>query len=415
MRRTVDPPVDSTVNIIVGAGQTGAYAATAMRDAGFDGRILLIGDETHLPYNRPPLSKSHLAAPDAPALEPFFAADRYASAGIELLLGSPVVELDADACRIRLRDCSAHGFDNLVLATGSRARPLAIPGAESALTLRTPEDARRLCRLFAPGLRVVCIGAGVIGLEIASSARARGCQVVVIEAGPAVMARSLPPDLSAAIHDLHSAAGVEIVLGARPDRIRDGRVQCSNGEAFAADIVVAGIGIERNTQIAAAAGLDVDDGILTDAAGRTSAPGIFAAGEVAAYWDPLLGMHVRQETWRHAQQHGEFVGRSVAGARACYTEPPWFWTDQHGVNIQVAGTHVGRAATVLRRAASGRIASAFHLAPDNRVIGVVGLDAGRDVAAGMRLMRAGAAVDPGAIGDMSVPVHKLVRALASSG
>ena len=403
------------VNLVVGAGQTGAYAAIGMREAGFDGRILLIGDETHLPYNRPPLSKAHLHAPEPPTLELFFSAERYASAGIDLLLGTPVVELDADVHRLRLRDGSTHGFDNLVLATGSRARRLTVPGAEAALTLRTPEDARRLRSRFAPGVRVVCIGAGVVGLEIASSARAMGCEVVVIEAGHAVMARSMPPELSAVVQDLHRGAGVALVLGARPESIRDGTVHCSNGESFASDIIVAGIGIERNTEIAAAAGLDVDDGILTDPAGRTSAPAIFAAGEVAAYWDPRLDVHVRQESWRHAQQHGEFVGRSVAGLRDSYAEVPWFWSDQHGVNIQVAGTHVGRAGTVLRRSAAGAITSAFHLAPDNRVIGAVGLDAARDVAAGIRLMRAGIAVDPGVIADISVPVQKLVRALSSSG
>ncbi|WP_426960163.1 NAD(P)/FAD-dependent oxidoreductase [Muricoccus radiodurans] len=403
----------SGVNVVIGAGQAGAYAAMAMRDAGFKGRVLLIGDEGHLPYERPPLSKALLSAPEPPALDLFFTADRYSEAGIDLLLGTAVVGLDPKAGCLHLAGGRREGFDRLVLATGSRARRLAIPGAEVVRTVRTAEDARRLRQELYPGARVVCIGAGVISLEVASSARSRGCSVVVIELASAVMARSLSPDMETLVRSLHLNAGVELALGTKPESIQDGKVHCSDGRSFPADVVVAGIGIERNSTLAIEAGLDVADGILTDAAGRTSVPGVYAAGEVAAYHDAQLGIYVRQESWRHAQQHGTIVGRSAAGVDVTYDDVPWFWSDQHGTNIQMAGTHAGSTRTVLRRSSGAGSVSAFYLATDGRVIGVAGLNAGREVAAGLRLIRMGRAIDPAVLADTAISAQKLV-AVAST-
>lgn len=400
--------MSSKAHLIIGAGQAGAHAAIAMREAGFAGRVVLLGSEPHWPYNRPPLSKAYLTRPEPPGLEYFFARERYAGAAIEVRLGNGVQAIDPKAGQVFLADGGIESFDRLIIATGSRARELSIPGADRALTLRTPEDASRLRERFASGTRVVCIGAGVIGLEVASSARTLGCSVTVVEAGPAAMMRSLSPDVGSIVENLHRDAGVDLLFNVRPERIEEGKVYCSNGEVLDADVIVAGVGIERNTELAEAAGLAVSSGILTDETGLTSAAGIYAAGEVAATYDARTDNHVRLESWRHAQQHGIAVGRSVAGTPTPYEDVPWFWTDQQGANIQVAGARDGSVSTVLRGTPGGASVSAFYLTDKNLITGVVGINANRDVAAGIRLIRSGRAVDPSVLANQSVTAQKLV-------
>jgi NADPH-dependent 2,4-dienoyl-CoA reductase/sulfur reductase-like enzyme len=389
-------------HIIVGAGQAGGHAAMAMRAAGFAGRILLIGAELLRPYERPPLSKAVLTETPEPGPLWFHDAARIAEAGIELHLGVEVEALDTQAARITLRGGESLAYDRLLLATGGRARRLDAPGGEAILTLRDFGDALDLRARLMPGAAVLCVGAGVIGLEIAASARARGCEVTVIEAGPAAMGRSLTPEFAAMIADLHARAGVKIHFNTALAGIDGRHVVCTNGVALQADVVVAGVGISRNTAFAQAAGIACDNGILVDALGRSSADGVFAAGDVTAFFHPFYGRHIRLEAWRHAQNHGIAVGRTMAGQGVDYDEIPWFWSDQHGVNLQVAGLPDPGLTTVMRGERMG-----FHLDATGCVAAATGMDAQREIRAAQALIRARKPVDPAMLADPGVTPQKL--------
>ncbi|MFO1056033.1 MAG: NAD(P)/FAD-dependent oxidoreductase [Dongiaceae bacterium] len=294
-------------HVVVGAGQAGARAVEAMRAAGFDGRILLIGEEPHLPYERPPLSKQLLlgaAGPDAGRIHP---AAFYDERGIALRLGTGVGAIEPAAGRIHLDDGSTVPYDNLLLATGARPRRLSLPGADlpGIHVLRTVEDALAIAAGLRGGARLVVIGGGYIGLEVAAAARQSGAAVVLLEAQPALLGRALPAAIAAEFAALHRAQGVALRLGCGVAGFAGtGRVEAviaADGERIPADLVVVGIGIVPNVELAAAAGLAVEDGILIDPLGRSSAPGIWAAGDVARGEHALLGRRVRMESWQNAQ------------------------------------------------------------------------------------------------------------------
>jgi 3-phenylpropionate/trans-cinnamate dioxygenase ferredoxin reductase subunit len=400
---------NTATHIVVGAGLAGASAAIAMREAGFAGRILVVGAEPHPPYDRPPLSKEALtaAALTPPCLHP---EARYRELGIELLLGRRAEGIDVAAQRLHLADGAALAWDRLLLATGGHARRLAVPGGERALTLRGLDDARALRDRLAAARRLAVVGAGVIGLEVASSARARGVEVVVLEALEGAMRRVLPPDLAGFVEDLHRAHGVTLRFGVTVEAIApDGASLCvrSSGGEVAADLVFAGIGLKREIGLAAAAGLPTDGGILVDAFGRTGMPSIFAAGDVASFWHPRFGRRLLIEHWRHALAHGAAVGRAMCGIMEPYDEIPWFWTDQHGVNLQVGGLPLAGTRTILRGSfAAGRF-TAFHLAGD-RLVGATTVEEGGNMRAALALMRLDAPVDEQALADPAVPLRRLV-------
>jgi 3-phenylpropionate/trans-cinnamate dioxygenase ferredoxin reductase component len=401
----------SATNIILGAGQAGAWAAVSMRQAGFAGRIVMVGEEAWRPYERPPLSKTMLTAAAEPAIPYFHDAAKYDALDIELILGMPAVFLDVTGRHIRLGDERTLSYGRLLLATGGRARHLGVPGGERALVLRTLDHARVLRARLAGARRVVCIGAGVIGLEIAASARALGAAVTVLEAAAAPMGRCVSPEGAAFVAALHADAGVDLRFGVvveAMEPLADGgeRVICRDGEAVCADLVVAGIGMTRHLALAEQAGLEIDGGIVVDAFGQTSAAGVYAAGDIAAFPHPLFGRRLRLESWRHAQNHGIAVGRAMAGDPTPYDDVPWFWTDQHGVNLQVAGLPAEASRTVLRR--EGRF-TAIHLAADGAVIGVTAADNPRAIRAGTALIKARAHPDPAQLADPSVALQSLIR------
>lgn len=401
-----------STHIIVGAGQAGSHAAIALRDAGFGGRILLIGDESERPYERPPLSKEMLTAAEPPALSYFHSEARYADKEVTLLCGTAVTAIHPEAHVVHLADGRTLDYAKLLLATGGRARRLSVPGAERVLYLRTINDARQIRARLTQGTQVVCIGAGVIGLEIASSARSRGCNVAVIEAAPVLMGRSLTPAMADWLAGLHRDAGVALHLNTTVAEIGPDHVACADGSLMPADTVIAGIGMERNLHLAEAAGLTVNGGIVVDEFGHTSAPDIYAAGDVAAFWMPRLQRTMRLESWRHAQNHGIAVGRSMAGVREPYDEIPWFWTDQHGANLQVAGTTDGVVRTVLRGDMRNPSFSAWYFDADGGLIGVAGVNAPREVRVAQSLIRAGRPIDAAMVGNLQVPLQLLVQAAA---
>ena len=394
--------------VIVGAGQAGAHAAVAMRQAGFAGRIVLLGDETERPHERPPLSKAMLTALDEPPISYFHPEAHYAEQTIETRHGIRAEAIDAGAHAVHLADGTRQPYSALLLATGGRARRLDVPGADRVLYLRTLDDARLLRGHLRPGARIVCIGAGVIGLEVASSARARGCRTTVVEAGPSVMGRSLPPVVADWLTALHVSAGVDLQLGMEVAAILPTAVLCRDGTEIPADAVVAGIGMDRNTELAEAAGLAVDRGIEVDEFCRTSAPGIYAAGDVAAFWVPRLHHRVRLETWRHAQDHGTAAGQAMAGSGTPYDVVPWFWTDQHGRNLQIAGDPTGRL--VLRGDPGAAPFSAWFLGESGALNGIVGIDSPREVRAAQSIIRASRGVDPALLADPAVPARRLLPA-----
>lgn len=395
--------------IIVGAGQAGAHAAITMREAGYPGHILLLGDEAHAPYERPPLSKTALTGEALPVATHFYPQSRYAERDITLLLGVAAVGLDPAGRRLHMADGRTLAFDQLLLATGGRARRLTGHGSGRVLSLRTLDDAHALHRQLLGSRPLVCIGAGVIGLEVASSARARGGAVTVIEAAPRVMGRAATEHIAGRLVRLHCNHGVRLLLSTEVAAIEDAHVACADGTRIEADIVVAGIGMDRNVALAEQAGLELDAGIVVDAWGATSAPGIFAAGDVAAFWHPRLGRRLRLESWRHAQNHGIAVGRVMAGGREPYDEVPWFWTDQHGVNLQVAGLPDDTMTAVFRGDPEGDSFSVFHLDADGRMLGATGWNAPRDVRAGTMLIGCGRPVASAALRDASVNLQSYAK------
>jgi 3-phenylpropionate/trans-cinnamate dioxygenase ferredoxin reductase subunit len=405
-------------NVILGAGQAGGWAAVAMREAGFDGPIVLIGDERHAPYERPILSKKVLTEAELPGIPHLHDETRYHQLGIELRRDAAAVSIDPERRLLRLSDDQTVGYDKLLLATGGRARRLGIEGGELVLYLRTWDDALKIRHEVQRARKVIAIGAGVIGLEIASSARALGCDVTVLEAGHMPMGRCLSPEGIGFVTSLHQNAGVDLRFKVAVEAITrhdDGySVRLCDGSSLDADCVVAGIGMERNTTIAAAAGIAVDNGILVDEHGRTNIEDIYAAGDVAAFWHPALQRHVRLESWRHAQNHGLAVGRGMAGTIEAYDELPWFWTEQHGVNLQVAGSPSAAHRTILRESGVPKTICAFHLDEKERVIAVTTANDSKAAKAGQMLIRSNQPVDLKSLSDPTVSLQALVAAARKS-
>lgn len=355
--------------VIIGAGEAGARAAIALRADGHVGPLTLVGDETHAPYERPPLSKASIVAREAPP-PPFIAdAAGLAEKGVERLAGVAAMGIERGAREVALSDGRVLPYDALVLATGAKPRRLNAPGADAAIMLRNHEDSLRLRACFTPGQRVAIIGGGFIGLELAASAISLGCAVSVIEAAPRILARGVPPELAALVEGRHRAAGVSFAIGVGVASIRAGEgVELSDGRLIEADCIVAGIGAIPETSLAAAAGLTIDNGIAVDGRLRTSDPAISAIGDCASFPHPLYGgRRVRLEAWRNALDQGNFVARSLLGAGEDYQAIPWFWSDQYDLCLQIAGLADGAALSVTRDLGDDAL-MLFHLADDGRLL-----------------------------------------------
>ena len=337
-------PAAATTAVIVGAGQTAAAAIRAMRAAGFNGAIDLVGDEAHLPYERPPLSKDMLfGTGDLAACTRLSEADAEAL-GVRLHLGQQVVAIDAAQKQVELGSGTRLPYDALLIATGGRARRLGVPGADRAgvLHLRTVEDADAIERALASASHVAVVGGGFIGLELASAAIKRGVAVTVLEREPEIMSRLLPAPLGRAFRRLAETHGVEVRRNAEVREItqRGGKLGVvTERDTLEVDAVLVGIGLEPHVELAASAGLKVAGGIDVDAEGRTSVAGIWAAGDCALHHIPNGGRRVRLESWHNAEEQGAAAGRSIAGAApGSAAKKPWFWTDQFGLNIQMIGS-----------------------------------------------------------------------------
>jgi NADPH-dependent 2,4-dienoyl-CoA reductase/sulfur reductase-like enzyme len=328
--------------VIAGGGLTAAKAAETLRDEGFDGEIVLLAAEPERPYERPPLSKGYLLGNDERDSIYVHPAGWYAEHDVNLRLGVTVTAIDRAA-----RTVTASGpagteslpYDKLLLATGASPRRLDFPGADSGelLYLRTVADSDRLRSAFQPGTRVVIAGAGWIGLETAAAARAADCPVTVLEPQRGALHDQLGPELGAVFADLHQAHGVEFRFREQAAEFRPGMVITSGGAELHTDVLVVGIGAAPNDALAAAAGLEVSNGVLTDAALRTSDVDIFAAGDVANSFHPLLGRRVRVEHWANALNGGPAAARSMLGQSVVYDPVPYFYSDQYDLGMECAG------------------------------------------------------------------------------
>jgi len=330
--------------VIVGASLTGARAAETLRAEGYSGRIVLVGEETDRPYERPPLSKGYLQGKQPRDKAYVHDASWYSTNDVDLVLGVRVTELNAKSHTVTLDDVEPVRYDKLLLATGSRVRRLDVPGTGNLgiRYLRTITEADALALDLREGANVVVIGGGWIGLETAASARERGANVTVVEQGTLPLHRVLGEELARAYVDLHRAHGVSFHFssGVREFIGSGGRISAvvlSDGTEIPADVVIVGVGVTPVTELAEQAGLAVDNGIVTDQGLRTSDPDIYAAGDVASSFNPLLGKHVRVEHWSNALNGGKAAAKAMLGQDVVYDRVPYFYSDQYDFGMEYAG------------------------------------------------------------------------------
>lgn len=386
--------------VIAGAGHGALSTASSLRSAGYEGPVTIVARETHLPYQRPPLSKDLLAGDvdaDGVALRP---ESFYAKKALDLRRGDGVAEIDRAAGRVRLASGEAIPYASLVLATGARTRPLPVGGTEleGVCELRSLDDACELRDGLAAARSVVVVGGGFIGLEVAAAARRAGARVTVLEALGRTMARVVSETISAHVAAVHEAHGTEVRHGVRVLALagdgagRVAGVELEGGEVVEADLVVLGVGIAPNVELAAQAGLAVDDGIEVDGRLRTSDERIWAVGDCARF--PLPGgTRVRLESVQNATDHGRTAAAAILGATEPYAALPWFWSHQHECRLQIAGLCAGHDETVLRgERASGSFSVFCFEGP--RLAAVESVNAPRDHMAARRLLEAGVALAP---------------------
>ncbi|MGE3447784.1 MAG: NAD(P)/FAD-dependent oxidoreductase [Microbacteriaceae bacterium] len=327
---------------VIGASLAGAKAAEAARDAGFDGRIVLIGDEPGAPYERPPLSKAVLRGEKEPDTAHVHPDGFYAAHDIDLLTDHAAA-VDVGVRRVELAGGDGIDFDTAVLATGAAPRRLDLPGADLAGVhyLRTIDDAVRLRDAIPSANRVAVIGAGWIGSEVAASARQMGANVVLVDPAPVPLQRVLGDEIGAVFRDLHADNGVDLRLSAGVAQLQGTKtveaVVLDDGRVEIADLVVVGVGVTPRTELAEAAALRVDNGILVDEHLETSAAGIYAAGDVANAWHPHYGRHLRVEHWANALNQGITAGRNAAGNRDSFSRLPYFFSDQYDLGMEYVG------------------------------------------------------------------------------
>jgi 3-phenylpropionate/trans-cinnamate dioxygenase ferredoxin reductase subunit len=413
---------------IVGAGQAAARAIAALRAHGHDGAIVLAGEEDELPYERPPLSKAALFGATEPQPAILFDAQWYRSNDVELALGVRIAAIDAGSGMIRLADGSGWRADRILLATGARARPVDVAGVDPdrILTLRNVADARRLRKRLAQAKSVALVGGGFIGLEVAAGAAGAARAITVIEARPRLVERAVSPRVSALLHALHAAHGVAVKTGVSIVGARQGReeieLRLSDGSVCHAELVVAAVGALPNAELAQQAGLACGNGVEVDADCRSSSPIVWAAGDVACRHHAAWGGAVRLESWDNAQVQGAIAGRAIAASLgACATgvaatdaaataaaDPPWFWTDQYDLNLQIVGCVTDSDRTVARGDGRGADAMIFHFR-GSALRGVELLAAGRDRALARKLVRHGWPLPPHVLADTGRSLKDLLN------
>jgi 3-phenylpropionate/trans-cinnamate dioxygenase ferredoxin reductase component len=401
---------------IVGAGMAGAKAAETLREEGFDGRILLLGQEREAPYERPPLSKSYLTGESPRDEARVHAEGFYRDHDIELERGTAVTALDPDGHTVGLEDGRAVSYDRVLIATGAVPRRLPIEGIDldGVHVLRTLADADALRSELASGGALAVVGAGWIGCEVAASARTLGVDVTLVEHGEHPLERVLGSRLGAFFAGVHREHGVRVVTGARVERIEgSGRVagiRLAHGARVACDTVVLGVGVTPETRLAEAAGLLVDHGVLVDEHQRTSRRDVFAAGDVASAWRPRYGRHVRVEHWANALEQGPAAARSMLGRGEPFDALPYFFTDQYDVGIEYVGLHSPSDRLVLRGRPEERRLHAFWLATDGRITAGMHVSEWDSIEPIKRLVDSRSIVEPERLADDAEPLDEIAGA-----
>jgi NADPH-dependent 2,4-dienoyl-CoA reductase/sulfur reductase-like enzyme len=421
-----DLPLKQMSFVIVGGGLAGAKAAETLRAEGFDGEVVLFADEPELPYERPPLSKEFLLGKAGREKAYVHPLNWYAEHNVDLRTGVQVAMIDPAAHLVTF-DGGTITYDKLLLATGASPRRIDLPGAglENVRYLRTLPESEALRAAFTPESRVVVVGAGWIGLETAAAARIAGAAVTVLELQTGALHVALGPELGAKFADLHRAHGVEFRFGEsaaefraagqgqsqRPgtDTARVGTVVTTEGAELSADLVIVGIGATPNDALAKSAGLETDDGVVTDSALRTSDPDVFAVGDVANSYLPLLGRHVRVEHWSNALHGGKAAARSMLGQQVEYNRVPYFYSDQYDLGMEVAGLPLpGTYDHVVYRGDSAALEFiAFWLDKENHLVAGMNVniwDVNDDI---QSLIRAVKPLDPARLANPDIPLTEV--------
>ncbi len=402
----------STTVAIIGGGQAGTQTAASLRAQGFTGEIVLLGNEPTLPYQRPPLSKAFLAgelARDRLLLKP---AGFYAQSKVDIRLNTTATAIDQTRRLVTLDNGELLTYDHLVFATGGRPRPLTCPGADhSALHyLRTLRDVDRIRERFHAGARLVVIGGGYIGLEVTAIARKNGLQVTVLEFAPIVLGRVTCPEVANFYTDVHRQAGVNIQCNTGVARIEDDNgtaiVVTTTGERLAADLIIAGIGLLPNVELAQSAGVDCHNGIVVDARCRSSTPGIYAAGDCANHPSALYGTRLRLESVHNAIEQGKTVAATICGKDQPYTQVPWFWSDQYDIKLQTAGISRDYDQIAVRGDPATRSFAVFYLR-DNCLIAVDAINRPAEFISARQLIPQRPQICPDRLSDESIPVKEL--------
>ncbi|MEO8443713.1 MAG: FAD-dependent oxidoreductase [Gammaproteobacteria bacterium] len=402
--------------VIAGAGHAAGQTIVSLRQGGFTGRIALVGEEPFLPYQRPPLSKKFLAGElDVPRLllrqEKF-----YAEHDIEVLLGTRVNRIDRGARTVTLSTGKNLDYNKLVLATGSRAREVQVPGHRLAGVhyLRTIGDVDRIRDDFRPGASLVVVGAGYIGLEVAAIAVTHGLKVTVIELASRVLARVEAPPVSDFMHRVHEEAGVTIRCNTGISGfVGENHLQavaCSDGTQIPADLAIVGIGILPNVELAADAGLTCDNGIMVDEYCRTSDPHVLAVGDCTNHPNPLLGRRLRLESVHNAQEQAKTAATTILGRLEPYAQIPWFWSDQYDLKLQIVGLNSASDQAVVRGDPASGSFAAFFIG-EGRLKAVYAINSPREFMLSKKLIAQGARPEPALLRDMSVSFKDIAEAL----
>jgi 3-phenylpropionate/trans-cinnamate dioxygenase ferredoxin reductase subunit len=400
--------------VVVGAGLAAGKAVEELREAGFEGRIIVYGDERERPYERPPLSKDYLIGSSERDTIFVHPPEWYDEHGVELRLTTRVTGLDTSAREVVTSTGERQPYDKLLLATGASPRRLAMADESGAPVayLRTVEDSERLKAALTPGARITIIGGGWIGLEVAAAARQADAEVTVVEAADLPLLRVLGPEVAEVFASLHREHGVDLRVGASVSAVEaDGEVavvRLGDGSSVEADLLVVGVGVSPNVSVAESAGLDLDNGVLVDARLRTSVSDIYAAGDVANAEHPLLGHRIRVEHWDNAIEQGKVAGRNMAGGDVAYDRLPYFFTDQYDLGIEYVGhtSADGYDEVVLRGDPGSYVFTAFWIS-DGRVTAGMHANDWDAIDSVRAIVSGGDRVDLGALRDSSVPLEKI--------
>ncbi|SFN24584.1 NAD(P)/FAD-dependent oxidoreductase [Marinobacter pelagius] len=385
--------------IIVGAGQAGAASAMQLRADGFNGTITLIGEECHLPYERPQLSKE-LLLQDNYELKSIHAYAEFEQSDITLILGRKVIDVRSDQQTVVLDSGQSLKYDFLIIASGVRPRALPNIQGENIIYLRTFEEAQKIKSFIHDREKLVIIGGGVIGLEVAAAALVKECDVTVIEASDRLMARSLTHQTSNFLQKIHSEKGIKFKLGVGVERVDDqGELILSDGTTLIADKVLVAVGVIPNSEPFSGLGITDEFGIRVDRYGRTSIPNIFATGDIAS--QPQYGSFGRVETWANAQQHAVTVARNIIGKEEPYDKLTWFWSDQGDLNLQVVGTCASDH-KVARLSSESQKFSEFALDKDSKLVGCISFNSPKDIAFARKWIQKSSKLDANLLADPSV-------------